>query len=61
MNDSKHVQVPKKRSVSATGNWFVNVYYMHILYLKDNLLERLTRICITELLDGRTEVETVTF
>lgn len=57
-----HVQVPNKRSVSGSEDWFVNIYDTHVLYLKEDLIcWRDKALSCRELLDRTAEAETVTF
>lgn len=57
-----HVQVPNKRSVSGSEDWFVNIYDTHVLYLQEDLIcWRDKALSCRELLDRMAEAETVTF
>ena len=43
------VQAPnKRRLVTRSGDQSVNVYHTQVLYLKEDLLEGLTRPCLVE-------------
>ena len=50
-----HVQTPNKRGlVSGSGDQSMHVYHTQVFYLKEDLLEGLTRLSLVrELLDGK--------